>query len=445
MKKENGKSKAVRSVRSNSLLQLAASAIILITLNILSGYFFTRFDLTAEHRYSLSPSSIKLAGELKDVVYIRIYLDGDLPPGFKRLRNATRELLDEYRVHSADNIDYEFIDPSAAGNEKERLELYKQLAKKGLFPTNLEVQDQGKKSEKIIFPGALVSYKNQEVPLQLLKSQLGSDPEVMLNNSIEGLEYEITSAIRRLTQPLAKEVAFLRGHGELSTDRITDAARALSEYYKVDTVLIDGQLHALDNYAAVIIAKPDAPFSEKDKFIIDQYVMNGGKVLWVLDKMTIDMDSLETTSTSIALPNNLNLDDQLFRYGVRINADLIMDLQSAPIPVVTGYTGNRPNQELFPWPFFPLLNAGNNHPVVNNLNVVKGEFTSSLDTIEVPNIRKTILLTSSGFSRLQLSPVRVSLNMLRNDPDPKLYNKRNLSAAILLEGTFPSNFKFSLT
>jgi len=432
---------AVRSVRSNSLLQLAASAIILITLNILSGHFFTRFDLTAEHRYSLSPSSIKLAGELKDVVYIRIYLEGDLPPGFKRLRNATRELLDEYRVHSADNIDYEFIDPSAAGNEKERLELYKQLAKKGLFPTNLEVQDQGKKSEKIIFPGALVSYKNQEVPLQLLKSQLGSDPEVMLNNSIEGLEYEITSAIRRLTQPLAKEVAFLRGHGELSTDRITDAARALSEYYKVDTVLIDGQLHALDNYAAVIIAKPDAPFSEKDKFIIDQYVMNGGKVLWVLDKMTIDMDSLETTSTSIALPNNLNLDDQLFRYGVRINADLIMDLQSAPIPVVTGYTGNRPNQELFPWPFFPLLNAGNNHPVVNNLNVVKGEFTSSLDTIEVPNIRKTILLTSSGFSRLQLSPVRVSLNMLRNDPDPKLYNKRNLSAAILLEGTFPSNFK----
>ena len=432
---------AVKSTRSNSLLQLAASAIILITLNILSSYFFTRLDLTAERRYSLSSATVKLAGELKDVVYIRIYLDGDLPPGFKRLRNATRELLDEYRIYSSENIDYEFIDPSSVGNEKERMELYKQLAKKGLFPTNLEVKDQGKKSEKIIFPGALVSYKNQEVPLQLLKSQLGGDPEVMLNNSIEGLEYEITSAIRKLTQPLAKEVAFLRGHGELSTDRITDAARALSEYYKIDTVLIDGKLKALDNYSAVIIAKPENAFSEKDKFVLDQYVMNGGKLLWVMDKMSIDMDSLESTSTSIALPNNLNLDDQLFRYGVRINADLIMDLQSAPIPVVTGYTGNRPNQQLFPWPFFPLLNAGNNHPVVNNLNVVKGEFASSVDTIAVDNVKKTILLTSSEFSRLQMSPVRVSLNMLRYDQDPKLYNKKKIPTAVLLEGTFTSNFR----
>lgn len=432
---------AGRNSRINSLLQLSAGLILLITLNILSGFFFSRIDLTAEHRYSLAPSSKKLAGELKDIVYFKIYLNGDLPPGFKRLRNATREVLDEFRIYAGDNIEYEFIDPASGKDEKERMELYKQLAKKGLFPTNLEVQAEGKKSEKIIFPGAIVTYRNQEIPLQLLKSQLGSSPEVMLNNSVEGLEYEVSSTIRRLTQPLAKEVAFLRGHGELATDRITDAARALSDYYKVDTVLIGGQLHSLDKYSAVIIAKPDSTFSEKDKFVIDQYIMKGGHVFWLIDKLAIDMDSLSKESTNMALPWNLNLDDQLFRYGARVNADLLMDLQAAPIPVVTGYTGNTPRQELFPWPYYPLLNAACNHPVVNNLNVVKAEFCNSIDTIEVPDIRKTILLSTSDFARLQMSPARVSLNMLREEPDPKQYTKHKIPVAVLLEGTFTSNFK----
>lgn len=432
---------ARKDIRFSSYLHLFSGLLLLVALNVLSGYWFHRFDLTSENRFSLSPSTQRLATGLKDVVYVKVYLDGDLPPGFKRLRNSTRELLDELRIHAGDNIEYEFIDPASGQDEKSRLELYKQLATKGLFPTNLEVQGEGKKSEKIIFPGALVSYKGQEIPLQLLKSQLGSAPEVMLNISVEGLEYEFASAFRRLTQATAKEVAFLRGHGELDNEHITDAARGLSDYYRVDTVLLEGNLKRLEPFAAVIIAKPVQAFSEKDKFILDQYIMKGGHVLWFIDPLAVSMDSLGGESTTIALPWNLNLEDQLFRYGVRINTDLVMDMQSAPIPVVTGYTGNQPRQQLFPWPYYPLLNSSGSHPIVNNLNVVKGEFCSSLDTIEVPGVTKTLLLATSDYSRLQLSPARVSLNLLQQEPDPRTYNKRKLPVAYLLEGTFTSNFR----
>lgn len=432
---------SARNLRKQSIIRLVSGLVLLCAINVLAGYYFIRLDLTAEQRHSISASSKRLAGKLGDVVYVKVYLDGDLPPGFKRLRNATREMLDEFRLYAGDNLEYTFIDPAAGKGEKERLELYKQLAKKGLFPTNLEVQEEGKKSEKIIFPGALVTYGNAEVPLQLLKSQMGSSPEEMLNNSVEGLEYEIASAIRRLTQPIAKHIAFLRGHGEADNEHITDAARALSEYYKVDTLLMAEQLGSLEGFDAVIVAKPTAPFSEKDKFILDQYIMKGGKLLWLLDGMSVDMDSLTQNSTTIAMPSQLNLEDQLFRYGARVNSDLLMDLQAAPIPVVTGYTGNAPRQELFPWPYFPLTQPLGNHPVVNNLNLVKSEFGSSVDTIDVTGIQKTVLLTTSDYARIQMPPARVSLNILQQEPDKRQYNKRGLPFAVLLEGRFPSNFK----
>jgi gliding-associated putative ABC transporter substrate-binding component GldG len=432
---------STKNLRKQSIVRLVSGLFLLLALNVLADFYFLRFDLTAEKRYSISESSKKLAGKLSDVVYVKVYLDGDLPPGFKRLRNATQEMLDEFRIYAGDNIEYSFIDPAAGKGEKERLELYKQLAKKGLFPTNLEVQEDGKKSEKIIFPGALVTYGNAEVPLQLLKSQMGSSSEEMLNSSVEGLEYEIASAIRRLTQPIAKHIGFLRGHGEADNEHITDAARSLSEYYKVDTVLIAEQLGSLSGFDALIIAKPLLPFSEKDKFILDQFIMKGGKVLWLLDGMAIDMDSLTQNSTTIAMPAQLNLEDQLFRYGARVNPDLLMDLQAGPIPVVTGYTGNTPRQELFPWPYFPLTQPSGSHPIVNNLNLVKSEFGSSVDTIEVPDVRKTILLTTSDYARIQMPPARVSLNILQQEPDQRQYNKRGIPFAVLLEGRFTSNFR----
>lgn len=429
-----------RNLKKQSLIQLLLLLLILVFLNVLAGYVFTRFDLTGEKRYSLSPSTKKLAGELKDVVYFKIYLDGDLPPGFKRLRNSTKELLDEFRIYGGDNIQYEFIDPSAAADEKERLQLYKQLAGKGLTPTNLQEREKAGTSQQLLFPGALVTYKAKEVSLQLLKSRMGSSPEEMLNNSVEGLEYEISSILRKLTTDVADRVGFLRGQNELSTKQITDAARSLSEFYTVDTVRIDGQLDALKDYKALIIAKPDTAFDEHDKFILDQFVMKGGRILWLLDRMEFNMDSLKETSTNVAIANDLNLDDLLFKYGVRVNTDLVLDLQAAPIPVVTGMMGNQPKQDLFPWYYFPLLNPTSKHPIVHNLNAIKGEFVSTLDTVEADSVQKTILLTSSKFSRIQYPPARISLNMLRDEPDPALYNKQFLPVAVLLEGNFRSNF-----
>ena len=338
--------------------------------------------MTQEKRFTLSHSSKQLAKNLEDIVFFKIYLDGDLPPGFNRLKNSLKELLDEFRVYSGDNIDYEFIDPSANTPENETMQLYKQLAGKGLIPTNLEQKDQSGQSQKIIFPGAIVNYRSKEFPLQILKSRLGSSPEQMLNSSIENLEYEISSMLRRITLERGLQVGFLQGQKELSTTRISDASAALSVFYSIDTISVNGNLNALKDFSAIIIARPDTVFNEKDKFILDQYIMHGGKILWLIDRMQINMDSLTTSSTNIAIPIELNIEEMLFNYGVRINSDLILDLQAAPIPIVTGYVGDQPKQKLFPWYYFPLLQTEGHHPIVHNLNAIKTEFVSSIDTIE---------------------------------------------------------------
>lgn len=432
---------ARRNTKKHSLIQLLLLLLILVVINVLSSLLFTRIDMTQEKRYSLSNSSKELAKNLEDIVFFRFYLDGDLPPGFTRLKNSAREILDEYRVYSGDNIGYEFIDPTADPDEKARLQFYKQLAEKGLFPTNLEQKGQSGESQKIIFPGAIVSYRSKEFPLQILKSKMGSSPEEMLNASVENLEYEISSILRKITLEKGMNIGFLQGQKELLPYRTNDAALTLSEFYKVDTVTIRGQLNSLNDFTAIIIAGPDTLFDEKDKFIIDQYIMHGGKTLWLIDKMQINMDSLSESNTNIALPVELNIDDMLFRYGVRVNNDLVLDLQAAPIPVITGYVGNQPKQQLFPWYYFPLLQTDRPHPIVHNLNSIKSEFVSSIDTIENPDVNKTILLTSGKFSRLQMPPARVSLNILRDKPDPKLFGKSSLPVAVLLEGTFTSNYK----
>lgn len=430
-----------RNSKKQSIVQLLLLFGILIFVNIIAQFVFKRIDMTQEKRYSLSQSSKDLASGLKDIVYFRIYLDGNLPPGFLKLRNTLKEMLDEFRINSNGNIEYEFIDPSANPDEKQRVELYKQLSEKGLYPTNLEENDKGQQSQKIIFPGAIVNYRSVEIPMQILKSKFGGSSDVMINNSIESLEYEISSVLRKLSIDKTTSIAFLRGQNELSTKKISDAANGLSDYYIVDTIQIEGQLKALDNYKLLIIAKPDTAFAEKDKFVIDQYIMKGGRVLWLIDQLAMDMDSLEKQSTNVAIAKELNIDDMLFKYGVRINPDFVMDMQAAPIPVITGYIGNQPKQEIFPWYYYPLLSADGKNPIVNNLNMIKTEFASSIDTIETESVTKTILLSSSKLSRLQMAPARVSLNILREKADPLMFNRRSIPIAVLLEGNFNSNYE----
>ena len=434
-----------RSARRQSIMRFAFMLAILVSINIISAFVFYRFDLTREKRYSLSASSIEELKKMNDVMYVKIYLEGDLPPAFKKLRNSVKELLDEFRVYARDNIEYEFIDPSASTDKKERDDVYRQLYKKGMQPTNLEERSKGTSSQKVIWPGAVINFRGRETAITFLQTKIGSTPEENINRSVEGLEYEFMNSLRIFGTGNRPKVGFLQGQAELGTQQVSDAARALSDYYEVDTVMINQQLEALKLFKAIIIARPDSLFNEKDKFIIDQYIMNGGRVLWLVETMQINMDSLQETSNTIAIAKDLNVNDQLFRYGVRLNDDLVIDLQAAPIPLVTGMVGNQPQQSLFPWYFFPLINPTSSHPIVNNLNAIKCEFTSTLDTVEAPGIKKTILLSTSKFSRSMVSPVRVNLNMLKEDPDPSYFSQQYLPVAVLLEGKFQSVFKGRLS
>ena len=440
--KEGGKQDFDKNaLRRQNIVRLFLLLLVLVGINLISSYMFTRFDLTAEKRFTLSPVTKNLVQNLNDVVYVKIYLDGDFPPAFKRLQNATREMLDEMRAYSNGNVEYEFIDPSANPDEKERNKVYQQLVSRGINPTSLQAQSKGETSRQIIFPGAIVTYLGEEMPLMLLQDQIGASPEQMLNNSIQGLEYGFGNVIRKLSIKTPYRIAFVEGHGEADALHVADITRDLQTFYIVERVRIEEQLDRLKGYRAIIIAGPDSAFSEKDKFIIDQYIMKGGKVLWLVDGSIVTMDSLQTNDETIAIANETGLEDMLFRYGARVNYNLVLDIQAAPIPVVTGMVGNRPQQTLLPWYYFPLSIPESKHPIVNNLNAVKFDFVSSVDAVGSQDVTKTPLLTSSRYSRLFATPARVNLNLMREEPDLKQYNHPNRTLAMLLEGTFTSNFK----
>ncbi len=450
--------KKKKSLKRQNISQLIFSLLIILFLNIIGSYIYTRFDLTSEKRYSLSPATKDLLKGLDDILYVKVYLEGDdLPAGFKRLRNSTKEMLDEFRAYNK-NIQYEFVNPSAITDKKVRTEMYKQLVGKGILPTNLQSKDKGVTKEQVIFPGAEVSYRTHTIPLQLLMDQMGIESENVINNSIQALEYNISNVIRKLDVRLKPKVAIIEGHGELKKYEMYDITNALNEYYQVERVWINEKVNALteritsdtaapkiqNKYAAIIIAKPDSAFTEKDKFIIDQYIMYGGKVLWMIDPVFASMDSLKGSSQTVGITNELNLSDLLFRYGVRLNTNLIMDLNALPIPIVTGRIGNQPKTSFLPWYYFPVLMPVANHPIVKNLNAIKSEFISSIDTID-NGIKKTVLLTSSQYTRLINTPVIIDLDLMKKDPEQRLFNKPFQSVAVLLEGNFQSNYANRLT
>jgi len=440
------------SIKKQNILRFILSLVILVLVNIIGNYIFTRYDLTTEKRYSLSKATKELLKNTDDIVYFKVYLEGEFPAGFKRLRNSTKEILDEFRAYNK-NIQYEFINPNSISDKKVRNDLYRQLVEKGIQPTNLQVKQKGGAIQQIIFPGAEVTYKGRSLPLQLLVSQIGIESEQVLNNSIQALEYNISSVIRRLNIAAKPKIAFIEGHGELSKYKMFDLTQALSEYYQVERVALNEQINKLterttsdtvdtkvfNKYKAIIIAKPDSAYSERDKFIIDQFIMYGGKVLWLIDPVFASMDSLDKSSQTVGITNELNLADQLFRYGVRLNTNLIMDLNALPIPVVTGKIANQPQTSFLPWYFFPIILPTSQHPIVNNLNAIKTEFISSIDTIE-NDVKKTILLTSSRYSRLINTPVIIDLDIMKKQPEERLYNKPFQPVAVLLEGEFQSNF-----
>jgi gliding-associated putative ABC transporter substrate-binding component GldG len=415
-------------------------AAILICANIIATRFHRGFDLTKEKRFTLSDATKRMLHDLKDVVVVDVYLKGKFPAGFQRLAEATRERLQSFKDYGGANIVFRFVDPFEGKEESQKGEIAKDLYKKGVEAVSLNVKDNQNSSEQIIYPYALVQYHGRTKAVKLLESHLGMTPLEVLNYSESLLEYKLATAIHKLEVTGRPGIAYIMGHGEQLGPHTVDLFTTLSPYYKVDTLDLPSE-YQINNgiYTAIIINKPTTTFDEKDKFKIDQFIMHGGHVLWAVDMLQAPLDSLQNSGQLITQEYPLNLDDQLFKYGVRLNGDLIEDVQCNQVPLITGTMGNgQPQIELRPWTFLPVFIPTSKHPIVNNMDPVMGKFVGSIDTVANPEVHKTILLQSSQYSRTTENPVRVSLSMIRFTPDPKLFNNGHRPVAVLLEGKFSS-------
>lgn len=422
--------------RSRSIIWLSIAVLVILLFNVANTQYFLRLDFTADKRFTMSPATKSMLANIKDPVIVEVFLDGDLPSGFERLQNAMRETLDEFGTYSGNNVIYKFTDPNAATDQKKRDEFHQQLALKGLQPTNLVVNQDGKQTQKIIFPGAIVRFGEREASALVLKGNQGASPEMRLNQSIEGVEYELAAAIKKVTTRQRKRIGVIQGHRELNGTEMYDLGISLKEQYDVEKVELQ-KVVSLDGYDMVIVARPDSMFSEPDKFKLDQFMVKGGNALFFVDGIYARMDSIKPEG-SLHLPLNNGLADLLFRYGVRVNGDVVMDINSGAVPLVVGIVGDKPNVQLVPWRYYPVVNTFSSHPIVKNMDGLLLRFASTLDTIAVKGIRKTPLFYTSDFSRIIPSPVRLSFNDARLEPKPEVYNRKKLPLAWLLEGSFTS-------
>jgi ABC-2 type transport system permease protein len=443
-----------KSLKKNQIVAFLVTVVIVVLVNVIGSYVFTRFDLTSEKRYTLSPTTKEILNDLNDYVYFKVYLEGDFPAGFKKLRRETKEMLDEFRAYSK-FIDYEFINPSESADAAERNETYKQLYQAGLNPTDVVVKNRdGSSKQMVIWPGALVSYRNNtEIAIDLLENQIGQSSEQALNASMQNLEFRLIDAVKKVIRLQKPNIAFIEGHGELSEQEVHDIAQTLAQNYNVVRLEIDGKIDALmhrtqdeesdvkafPSYDAIIIAKPTQPFDERDKFLIDQYIMHGGKVLWMVEPVYATMDSLQSQESTIGLEQDLNLDDMLFKYGVRLNRDLLLDLTCASLPIRTGQVAGQAQLEFFRWYYFPLLQAASEHPMVRNMNAIKADFVSSMvATTSANDVEQVPLLKTSDYTKVSGTPVFITLAMLRQAPDKRMFASKGKNVAYLLKGSFPS-------
>ena len=411
-------------------------------LAFLSVFFFFRIDLTSEKRYSISQPTKTLLKKANAPLEVSIYLDGDLNPGFTRLKNSAKNLLDEMSVYAAEGIDMEFINPSTAATQAEREQKYLELEAEGMTPTAIYERDkEGKSIQKIVFPWVKMTYGNKTVVVNLLKNIRGLQGEENLNISIENLEFEITDGIRRLINSQVSKIAFIEGHGELNEAETYDISKVLSRYFQIDRGTLATDATILAEYKAIIIAKPTQPFSESDKYIIDQYIMNGGKVLWLMDGVRVSMENLSTTGISPAIALDLNLDDLLFKYGIRIQPVLLQDVQCASVPVNIAPEGAQPQFEPTPWFFAPLLLTSSQHPISKNITEVRSEFVSTIEVVgENNNTKASLLLATSDNTHVFSTPATIDLSETHDTKDKNYFNMSYMPVSVLVEGEFESNF-----
>jgi ABC-2 type transport system permease protein len=429
-------------VRNDSRIQFLAVLIIVFILSAGSTFVHLRLDLTEDHRYTLSPQTRGILSRLKNDVYIQVYLDGEMDIAFRRLRRSVKEMLDEFHIASGRKLDYEFINPSAGKDDKERNNQYNALNKKGLVPVEIRARDkEGGISRKRIYPGMIVNYNSAEVPVNFLSNNTSLSSEQNLLHSEEGLEYQMIQTISTLCSDSIYKVAFLEGHGEFAENEVSEVTLNLANFFTIDRGAVRGRQDQLNKYSAVVIAGPEKAFDDKDKLAIDQYIMNGGKILWLLDEVMVNEDSLVSGET-IALYRPLNIEDQLFKYGVRVNPAIVQDIDCIHLPVKVETGPSRQQIVPLPWIYNPLLAPSSGNAVTRNLNKVQGRFANYIDTVgENPDVRKTILLTTSKLSRVVRPPLMISLSEIDSPPEERQFNKSFLPVAVLLEGKFQSAFR----
>ena len=435
------------------------SIVLVLIANLVANHFSFNIDLTEDKKYTLSNDSKSILSNINDNLSIKVYLEGDLPAGFELLSNSINDFLLSCKKEN-NLIDIEFINPNIEDLEQKE-NLFKQLQDQGLYPTDLTIKKTNETSRKIIFPGAIIYYKDKRECVNILENNFSVSPQNNINISIENIEFQFISTFNKMLNNKKVNIAILDGNGELTENELYDLTNSangdnnnLNYYYNVERFnlkefeydsirnepLISNQLNKLNRYDVAIIAAPTIPFNKLDKFLLDQYLMNGGKILLVTDGVNADLDSLNNKEGFfISSKQNLNLDDQLFKYGLRINSDLIQDLRSTEIPIITGYSNNRPIQEFYKWPYFPLI-SGNENIISKNIDAISTNFVSSIDTLK-NNIKKTILLSSSDKSRIIQTPTKISLSILENPIPSVTFNKKNIPIAVLLSGIFTSVFK----
>lgn len=427
-----------KSRRFGDVLWIVNMILLAVLLNIIANLFSFRIDLTEEKRYTIKDQTIALLENLDEEVYVEVYLGGELNAGFRRFRKSIEETLEEFSIHSGKRVRYAFTDPATAMGQKARNEFMADLAARGIQPTNVVDKKDGQRVEKIIFPGAIISFGGFETGVMLLKGNKAASSEEIINQSIEGVEFELANAIHKLVNTERKQIGFVDGHGELDSLEVAAFNNQLLEFYDVFRVDLSRKSD-LSRYDVLIVAKPKYEYSPLEKYRLDQFIMRGGKVMFLIDKLEASMDSA-SREDYFAFPYRHNLDDQLFRYGARVNLDLVQDQNAALYPIVTGQVGGKPQMQLIDWPFFPLISSYPEHPITRNLDAVITRFASSIDTVKAEGVKKTPLLVTSKYSRSVGAPVNISVDKLRSMSAAQ-FDKSAIPIGYLLEGKFTSLYK----
>lgn len=434
------------SFRKNNIKSVLLVLAIVLVVNVLSRSFFQRFDLTADQRYTLSGTSLGIIKQVDNPLSIKVYLQGDLPAEFKRLQVETKQLLEEFQAYNS-NIVFEFVDPLE--NEESSMDNIKELYRKGLTPINITVDDKGKQSQAMVFPWAIAVYNNKEVNIPLLKNMMGASTTQKVIGSVQHLEYSIADGLNKIIKAKQKKIAVIKGNGELQDILMAKFLLQVRESYYIGPFTLDSvakspvaSLEALTKYDLAVIAKPTETFTDSEKQVLDQFIMNGGKTLWLVDQVVAEMDSLyNDAGATLAYPRDLGLNDMFFKYGFRINPDLIKDEQGSPIKLASGEQGSATQYQEFNWKFAPQVYPTSTHPIVKNLGGIKFDFANPIDTLK-NGIKKTVLLQSSPYSKKIGTPAEVNLNIVTENSVPQEYlNKGNLPMAVLLEGDFHSVYE----